>query len=225
MPDSPPRTPPATEVAGTGTRERLIEAAARLFAERGQENVSIREIAAAAGVQHGCLNYHFRGKRDLYLEVLERYGPPGADIRGGGHPAFQAGLDATTPAAARAALEEMVRTLVVRCTHPPSSIAMGLMQHEMSKPGGPDDQIFENVIERENRAIGHALAQLTDGLEDPVERRLAALGVVAQCLVLRVARPIVQRLLDVQEFDGAWVERITQRIVRTTLHGLDEAAR
>jgi AcrR family transcriptional regulator len=52
------------------TRERIMKAAERLFAERGYEGTSIRAIVAKARVNQAAINYHFAGKDGLYREVL-----------------------------------------------------------------------------------------------------------------------------------------------------------
>jgi len=52
------------------TRERIMRAAERLFAERGYDATSIRAIVAKARVNQAAINYHFDGKDGLYREVL-----------------------------------------------------------------------------------------------------------------------------------------------------------
>jgi AcrR family transcriptional regulator len=52
------------------TRERIMKAAERLFAERGYDASSIRAIVAKARVNQAAINYHFDGKDGLYREVL-----------------------------------------------------------------------------------------------------------------------------------------------------------
>ncbi len=58
--------------APTETRERVLEVAERLFANRGLDAVSIRDIIAAAGVNLGAINYHFGTKDRLIEAVFER---------------------------------------------------------------------------------------------------------------------------------------------------------
>lgn len=54
------------------SREGLLVAAERLFAERGYEGASLSDIAAEAGLSRGTPNYFFGSKQALYLEVIER---------------------------------------------------------------------------------------------------------------------------------------------------------
>ena len=55
-----------------GTREKLLDSAARLFAERGIDGVSLREIGQAAGqLNTGAARYHFGSKIGLVDAVFE----------------------------------------------------------------------------------------------------------------------------------------------------------
>ena len=54
------------------TREALLGSAQRLFGRRGYANVSIDEIASRASATKGAFYHHFRDKRDLFHEVVER---------------------------------------------------------------------------------------------------------------------------------------------------------
>src|SRR5579864_6012945 len=54
-----------------GNRERILEAAARLFHERGFQPTSLDEIIAASGVCRSNLYYHFSSKEELGLAVLD----------------------------------------------------------------------------------------------------------------------------------------------------------
>ena len=47
------------------SREKLIASAERLFADRGFDGVSVRDIAKAAGVNSALVGYYFRGKEGL----------------------------------------------------------------------------------------------------------------------------------------------------------------
>ena len=56
------------------TRDRIVEAALRLFSERGTTAVSMRELADAAGVTVPGLYYHFASKAELIREVYRAQG-------------------------------------------------------------------------------------------------------------------------------------------------------
>jgi AcrR family transcriptional regulator len=58
------------------TREKLICSAEALFAERGFDGVSVRDIANAAGVNSALVGYYFRGKEGIFSEVYTRHCEP-----------------------------------------------------------------------------------------------------------------------------------------------------
>jgi AcrR family transcriptional regulator len=51
-------------------REQILVCARRVFGEKSYSQVSLAEVASAAGVARGLINHYFGGKRELYLEVL-----------------------------------------------------------------------------------------------------------------------------------------------------------
>lgn len=53
------------------TREDILRVSMSLFAKRGYDAVSMREIGAEVGVQPAALYYYFPDKRSLYLEVMK----------------------------------------------------------------------------------------------------------------------------------------------------------
>ena len=54
----------------SNTRHLLVEAARELFAERGYEGTSLREIAAAADVDPGMIRHYFGDKETLFITVM-----------------------------------------------------------------------------------------------------------------------------------------------------------
>ncbi|WP_406473525.1 TetR/AcrR family transcriptional regulator [Streptomyces platensis] len=57
-----------------GTRLRLLDAASELFAERGYERATVRDIASRAGVNQALLFRYFGSKKALFGEVMARGG-------------------------------------------------------------------------------------------------------------------------------------------------------
>jgi AcrR family transcriptional regulator len=56
------------------TKDKLMDAAEKLFAKRGFHGASLRDITTAAGVDLALVNYHFGSKNELLGAVLERRG-------------------------------------------------------------------------------------------------------------------------------------------------------
>jgi AcrR family transcriptional regulator len=61
-------------VTAAETRERLLRAAAEVFAERGYDGTRVVDIAAAAGVSNGALYAHFGSKAELLVAALRAHG-------------------------------------------------------------------------------------------------------------------------------------------------------
>ena len=56
------------------TKDKLMDAAEKLFARRGFHGSSLRDITTAAGVDLALVNYHFGSKKQLFIAVIERRG-------------------------------------------------------------------------------------------------------------------------------------------------------
>src|SRR3954470_24483153 len=68
------------EPAGS-TPERILQAAERLFSERGIDAVSLREITTAAGVNSAAAHYHFGSKEAVLEELFAQRARPIAQKR------------------------------------------------------------------------------------------------------------------------------------------------
>ena len=56
---------------GETTRERILNAACELFAEKGFSGTTTQDICTHADANIAAVNYHFRSKENLYREVWE----------------------------------------------------------------------------------------------------------------------------------------------------------
>jgi len=65
-----------TEIPGDATRQRIMDVAEQLFAERGFSSVSLREILMQAGANPASAHYHFGSKEELVRQVFSRRAPP-----------------------------------------------------------------------------------------------------------------------------------------------------
>ena len=79
------------------TKERILDTAEVLFAQKGYQAVSVREITSAARCNLAAVNYHFGKKENLYLEVFRsRWVPRATRIRESFRRAL-AGQDSLSP--------------------------------------------------------------------------------------------------------------------------------
>lgn len=68
---NPGEPPTRRRLAAEETRRKILAAALDQFSRRPFGEVTVGEIARTAGVAHGLLSHHFRGKDGLYAEVLQ----------------------------------------------------------------------------------------------------------------------------------------------------------
>ena len=147
------------------TRQRIVEAAEKLFARRGIEGVSTRDITKAAGVNLAAINYHFGTKSALAAEVFKHCIDP-LNVR------RLELLDRVEEKAGRkppkleAVLEAMVRPAVERGFghEQDNETFLRLMGRCMSEPNVEIEQLvrmhFDKVIRRFDTAFLRALPGL-----------------------------------------------------------------
>jgi len=71
-----------TKAEALATRDRILDAAERVFSRRGATRPSLEDIAAAASVTRGAIYWHFRNKADLFAAMLARVTLPMEEMVG-----------------------------------------------------------------------------------------------------------------------------------------------
>ena len=80
-------TPKFSRLDPEQRREQILDAANALFAERAYDEVSIEDIARAAGVTRGLVHHYFGGRKEVYIALVERIGALREDeLRAAGRP-------------------------------------------------------------------------------------------------------------------------------------------
>ena len=151
-------------------RREIIDAAKRVFASRGLNGASLREIAKEAGVTTGAIYYHFENKNDLLAQVMseqvhyvEELSPTSED---GEEKDPQAFLDEVEESTRRRLLDtEWQRLHVVLAGEAVAQGADDLGHHKA---------VYEDVIDKTSRYFSLAL-----GTPDCEEARFAASFLVA----------------------------------------------
>lgn len=54
-------------------RAEILQAALRCFAERGYHETTVDDVAASSGLSKGAIYWHFKGKREIFLELFDQY--------------------------------------------------------------------------------------------------------------------------------------------------------
>jgi AcrR family transcriptional regulator len=158
------------------TRERLLEAATRLFSEDGYRRVTVRDICREARANVAAVNYHFGDKLGLYREIVR----DALDHVRGSDPTIIA--PPGMPAEER--IRHYVRTFLPRLARPegPAVWMQKIMGHEMQEPTPLAPWIAEQVILPRVRYLKEAVAELLGCPVDDFRVGLCVVSLQAQCL-------------------------------------------
>jgi AcrR family transcriptional regulator len=189
------------------TRQRLLEAAAEVFADGGYRRATIAKICRRAGTNIAAVHYHFGDKQGLYAAVFD-YAQRRASRE-----------DATVDEAASAEdrLRTHVATFVGRLLDPqrPAWISR-LLAHELIEPTQVLDRLVRNRMRANHQQIAGAIGELLGAAATPETVRLCTLSVVSQCVFYRNSAAVVTRLYP-EIVPAKEVERIADHVTQFSL--------
>ena len=207
---------PKTNPASADTRQRLIDAAAALFADKGFQNVTVREICKASTANVAAVNYHFGDKAGLYRAVVTF----AIQIMLETNELSQRAGDGLSP---EDQLRGFVRVFVSRLTgEGPNAWIHRLMAREMERPTDVLDQVMQQVLKpRIEYLCGVIGAIMRLPPSDPqVMRCVTSLQV--QCLV--AARPVPKPIAKSLGTGPHDLEAMISHIVDFSLGGMKAIA-
>jgi AcrR family transcriptional regulator len=195
------------------TRDRIMKAAERLFAERGYDGTSIRAIVAKARVNQAAINYHFSGKDGLYREVLRT---AFRSMTEGQLTHAQEVKTLSREAALGAFIRRQLHPLMARDE---TSRHMRIFNWETVRP----TPVFRSLLAEEAAPFMGMAADLVRRFMPDADRRtltVASIWLIGQCSVFlrnrdRLAEPPIGL-----EIDDSTVEWLSQAISRWIVAGL-----
>jgi len=193
------------------TRERLTRVASEVFAQRGFQAATIKEITDSAGVNVASVNYHFGDKLGLYREVLRHsLLPSHFGASAAGKPAEER---------LRAFISDFVKTMMLgegRATW-----CGRMMAHELADPSPALAQIVEEMIRPNHQWLREIVAALTDLPPQSETARLCAQSVTAQCVHWFHGQPVLAQLWpELKLKDPGQIERLVEHIFGFSLAGI-----
>ncbi len=201
------------------TRQRILEAAGEVFAEKGFRAATTREICGKAGANVAAINYHFGDKEALYEEVL-RFAHRDASER---YPLSRETAETGAP-------EERLRTFIgwflkrLLCEGRPAWQAK-LLAREMVEPTRALDALVQSEFSPVIETLESVCRDLLEPGATSEEVRLAARSVLGQCLFYRHAQPVLARLTPEERFTADYVRRIAEHVAEFSLGGMEQTAR
>jgi AcrR family transcriptional regulator len=199
------------------TRERIIDAAGEIFAQRGFDSTTVRDICQAAGANVAAVNYYFGDKQRLYIEAVvraHRWRMERARL-----PEWSA---ATSP---ESKLTDFITTFLRRVlTGPDDTWHTRLIMREISHPTEACAELVQSSIRPQFEILIGILRELLPGDVDDEELHRTAFSIVGQCLFYHFADPVVRNLLDESEYADLGVETLGQHIATFSLAALKDRA-
>ena len=159
------------------TRERLVEAAARLFGHEGYRRVTVRQICRAAKANVAAVNYYFGDKMGLYMEVVDR---AIAVMRG----TTTAAREAPPDLSPEDRLRHYVRTYLRHLLQSPDTNTWihGIMNHEMNEPTKAATKIAREAIRPRVEYLSGIIAGILNCESSDARVRRCAVAVQSHCL-------------------------------------------
>jgi AcrR family transcriptional regulator len=206
----PPDRPRAKRNASDLTRNKLIDAAGYVFAERGYRAATIREICRRAGANVAAVNYTFGNKMGLYTEVLRH------SVRAAQTAAMSAALDSSL--SPEDTIRGVIRArLMSLCQEARPDWHIRLVMHEFSHPtsamGRVVDEGMRPIYDRVRKAVGKVI-----GLPpDHETTRLSVNSIVGQILFYTFSWPVLAHLQPELKLTPNQLDRIADHIAEFSL--------
>ena len=165
------------------TRQRVLESACEVFAEKGYQDAKVGDICAQADANIAAVNYHFGSKRKLYVEVL-RYAAACADRD---HP-----LACEDPKAqsAKKRLEHFIHSHFARTfSDGISGCFPKLLVHEVTNPTFAHESVFRELLHPEMLLLEGIVGELLPEEVPAWRRRLYVANVIGLCAFFQFSEP------------------------------------
>jgi len=193
------------------TRELILSAAGRIFAENGFHATTVREITREAGVNLAAVNYHFRDKHELYVSVLKRAYEAAANT-----------AEADLPGPPRQRLRIFIRMFLGYLLDPKRPEWQGiLIAREMARPTPALDRLVAESIEPVKRRIGGIVRELLGPGVPETQVSLSCLSIIGQCLHYVHCREMISRLFPDGRRVTRDVESLANHIFEFSMAGLN----
>jgi len=195
------------------TRERILKASERLFAERGYDATSVRTIVAKARVNQAAINYHFGGKDGLYREVLR------AAFRALTEQQLAHAEEAKTMSREQALGEFVRRQLQSLIARDELSRYMRIFNWETARPSA----VFRKLLREEAAPFMGVAVDLVRRFMPEADHRtlaVAAIWLIGQCSVfVRNREQLAEPPMEVS-FEESAVEDLAKLVSRWAIGGL-----
>jgi AcrR family transcriptional regulator len=200
------------------TRQRLLDAAGELFAEKGFRLAATREICRKAGTDIAAIHYHFGNKDNLYEAVL-RY----ADrLLSDAIPDFSASPERSR----EARLREMIEWVLKQCfAQGQPAWRWRFIEHATVELTPGLEAFFKSRILPMYDALDSICREFLGKSASRLQVRLATRSILGQCFYYRHFRALISVTEGGEMFSPEGLHELTDHIVGFSIAGLKAQAR
>ena len=199
------------------TKERILAAAEKLFAEKGYNGVSVREITQEAGCNLAAVNYHFGNKKNLYFDIF-RYliVPQITEIR----EHFEETLAREKEINLETAVRAFIRAFMGKhISHDDNPGHHSLMHREIHNPIGAIEIVVEEAISPFFQILMNRFKHFLPAKISDTQIKLHFFSILAMALYFSHARIPVSKIIG-KEYDEPFINQLIDHTVSFALHGL-----
>jgi len=196
------------------TKERLLEAACSIFADKGFHDTTVAEICEAAEANIASVNYHFGDKETLYAEVWQC----AFALASESYP-----IDGGQPETPEDYLHAFAYAVLHRIfSETPNGIFAKLLYREMASPTISLKKIATDYLLPQSQHLENIIQNMPGAPLDRQTLELCKHNIIAQCAFYNFSRPLRELMIGKQTIPEEEIDRIARHIARFSLGGLKE---
>lgn len=198
------------------TKQRVLESACSVFANKGYRDANIGEICTLASANRAAVNYYFSDKEELYRQVWRyAYKTATESIP------IDGGLDKNAPP------EDQFRAFIFAALNRifsknPAGYLPKLMVREMAEPTEIFEEIFHEIIIPQIDQLFSIIRQLLGDNVSEKLTHLAGISVMSQCMYFSFNKAIRQRHFKEEENLQEIINLLADHITHFSLAGIRE---
>lgn len=197
------------------TQQRVLQAACRVFAEKGYRDATIAEICEAAEANIAAVNYYFGDKESLYDAVWNH----AFEISKLAYP-----IDGSLPE--NPTLEDYLYSYACAMLHrifseTETGIFARLLHREMAAPTLALDHISKKVLHPQSLFLLEALTKNSETPMTPEQIRLCMFSVIGMCAFYNFSRPMRERFMGCSTMSEEEIEQTARHIALFSMGGVN----
>jgi AcrR family transcriptional regulator len=205
-------------MAGDNTRARILETAGEVFAEKGFEAATIRDICETADVNLAAVNYYFGGKESLYEEALQRAHL--RDLHDDNPPVWP--KDTPPAVKLKFSIQQLLAQLLSMKDDPWEA---RLMVREIMNPTPAGKRMLRDRFRQGFQQLQEILDEILPPDMPAHQRHQIGFSILGQCALYRALGKVIPLMIEEEELKQHYsVDELAEHIAHVSLAALGLAS-